>query len=70
MKTMLNIAICDDEKSTRDYIKSLILSQKISCDVKEYISGKDLFKSKIKHDIIFLDIEMDNLDGITTAKKN
>lgn len=69
MKTMLNIAICDDEKSTRDYIKSLILSQKISCDVKEYISGKDLSKSKIKHDIIFLDIEMDNLDGITTAKK-
>ncbi|OAA90336.1 LytR/AlgR family response regulator transcription factor [Clostridium ljungdahlii] len=66
---MLNIAICDDEKSTRDYIKSLILSQKISCDVKEYISGKDLFKSKIRHDIIFLDIEMNNLDGITTAKK-
>ena len=37
--------------------------------VEKYYSGESLVKSKKKYDLVFLDIEMKELDGIETAQE-
>lgn len=71
---MLKIAIVDDEQESIDLLKTYI---KQFCDAKgmEYelfvcYDGKELVRSyKKKYDIIFLDIEMKDLDGISAARQ-
>lgn len=70
---MLRIGICDDEEYYRDTI-SVILSE--YCNAKQiehenctFVDGIDLLNSHMKFDIIFLDIEMETLNGIETAQK-
>nr|MCM0167141.1 LytTR family DNA-binding domain-containing protein [Paeniclostridium ghonii] len=71
----LKIAICDDEKIYRDTVKSYIakFSKPIgtSINVFEYDSGIKLLDdiSDKNFDLIILDIVMDEMDGIDTAKK-
>ena len=65
----MKAAICDDEKIFRDdLIKHL---QKMDPDLEfhEFTNGKELIRSKMQFDIIFLDIEMPELDGMETAAK-
>ncbi|MDV4150135.1 LytTR family DNA-binding domain-containing protein [Clostridium sp. AL.422] len=66
-------AICDDSKKDREKLIKLIYEyidkNNIYADVDEFASGEDLLKSDFqKYDIIFLDIFMDNIDGIEVAK--
>lgn len=69
----LTIAICDDDKNHVDIIREYINRIDIDCDFEiiEAYSGEELLKlTKDKHiDIIFLDIEMKELNGIETGKK-
>ncbi|MBB2182861.1 response regulator transcription factor [Lachnospiraceae bacterium MD1] len=73
---MLKIAICDDEKYYRDYIKRLLTEymnrNQIESCIDLYENGMQLFEQGIKlakYNIIFLDINMEELDGIKTAYK-
>lgn len=73
---MLRIAICDDEKIFRDKIKEILSDymQKngILCEINTFGSGKDFVDlgiEMIKYKIVFLDVNMDNMDGIETAQK-
>ena len=73
---MFKIAICDDEKPLRDIVKKYIekyLSKKdISYETDTFASGRELLELDIElaqYDIIFLDINMDEIDGIITARK-
>lgn len=73
---MLSIAICDDEEYFRMREKQLILRYMTERDCKCTI---DMFESGIKllqvkeslsqYDIIFLDVNMEEMDGIETARK-
>lgn len=72
---MLKIALCDDENYYREYIGYTLdkclnrLNMNYELDV--YNSGKlisNLGKNVANYDIIFLDINMDEQDGIETAK--
>jgi DNA-binding LytR/AlgR family response regulator len=71
----LKIAICDDEKIYRDTLKSYIAKFSKSIDTSitifEYDSGLKLLDdiSDKNFDLIILDIVMDEIDGIDTAKK-
>lgn len=71
----LKIAICDDEKIYRDTVKSYIAKFSKSIDTSitifEYDSGFKLLDdiSNKNFDLIILDIVMDEIDGIDTAKK-
>ncbi|WP_099467091.1 LytR/AlgR family response regulator transcription factor [Konateibacter massiliensis] len=72
---MLKIAICDDEKQFRESIKEYVLQYTkkmlIDCEIDTYSSGKDFIATgieMIKYKIVFLDINMSEIDGITTAK--
>lgn len=67
---MINVAICDDEISVVDKTKKLIEEyNKYKINIHTYNKGEELIKSDITFDIIFLDIDMDGINGIETAKK-
>jgi len=71
---MISIAICDDEKLDRDYIKSLLEKEfedkEVVLDIKEYKMLPDKFPEE---DILLLDIEFIGNDisdnGIKLAEK-
>lgn len=70
---MLRIAICDDEKYMSDKIKMMIsnyfYSKNIDITVSQFSSGEELLKDNGKIDILFLDIQMKDMDGMETARK-
>lgn len=71
---MLQVVICDDEQSMRIALREVIgreLQLKgIDFHINEFSCGETLIKAlnEANYDIIFLDIEMKNIDGIETAK--
>lgn len=71
---MLRIAICDDDASyveqMLDYIDEYNKYNTKQIEIMEFYSGNSLLNHIIsgnRFDIIYLDIEMDRLDGIRTA---
>lgn len=70
----MNIVICDDEENIRSYIRKLIERENIPCQITEFSSGKALLKSQEQErpmpmDILFLDISIEDIDGMTVAKR-
>lgn len=72
---MLTIAICDDENAIAGQIETLLydLSEKhgIPIETDVFCSGSQLERQILaekKYDLIYLDIEMENGDGITAAE--
>ena len=71
---MLNIAICDDDIQTTGQIEMMIqkIAKRNFADVDIFWNGESLADSVVAgdgYDIIYLDIEMNNEDGISTAKR-
>lgn len=71
---MIKIAVIDDEKEERErllgYYQRLRAEVNEQLDIHTYLSGDDfLDKGDISFDLICLDIDMDGLDGISTAKE-
>ncbi|MBQ5850604.1 MAG: response regulator transcription factor [Lachnospiraceae bacterium] len=69
----MRIAVCDDEEKYRVHVKTELekIVNSIDVVIDSFAQGEDLLK-KIEnkpYDIIFLDIEMPTMDGITIAKK-
>lgn len=69
----MRIAICDDEEQYRVQLKVLLgkLGGTVDVDVDTFSDGKWLLAEldKSAYDLIFLDIEMPEMDGITLARK-
>lgn len=69
----LTVAVCDDnniELNNEAKLISKILNEKgITNTVKKYDTPEKLLSSSAPYDIVFLDVEMDELNGIETAKK-
>lgn len=70
----LNIAICDDEKYYRNYVENVVRDYLIKEDVlfqiELFVNGEAFCEKEEniqKFDIIFLDIEMDGMNGMETA---
>lgn len=73
---MLSIAVCDDNKLFREkldeHLASFAFDRGITCEIEPFSDGKDLLKSVSKgvlFDIIFLDIEMEHMDGLEAARE-
>ena len=60
----MNIGICDDEKEICLQIKKLILTMAPECQVVYYCSGKQLLSERQHFDILFLDIQMSDTNGM------
>ena len=70
---MFKIAICDDERDTLTkescLIQELLDEKKISYKIDTYTTAEELLSSHVLYDILFLDVEMGNLNGIDVAEK-
>lgn len=64
----MKIAVCDDDRTTREQIASLIREQKPDAEVVTFEAGEDMIKSKESFAISFLDVEMKETSGIDVAK--
>lgn len=72
---MIRIAICDDEELISTQMEEVILNickrESILVEVNVFTCGNSLEKDILKgtkYDLLYLDIQMNNGDGITTAK--
>lgn len=71
----MHIAICDDEKYIRACLRQLIERQKQDCHITEFCSGEELLDYQKQNgrieaiDILFLDIKLQDIDGIAVAKQ-
>lgn len=67
---MLKVAVCDDNNSIVNEIKKVIESyEKKKVSIKTYNNGEELLDEGEKFDVLFLDIDMPNMDGIEVAKR-
>ncbi len=69
---MIKAAICDDEQFFVDelhtQIKRFFFNKRVEFQVTEYTNGKALAEHARDHDLIFLDVKMDEQDGFKTAE--
>ena len=69
---MINIAICDDEEYCiqilRRYLEKYFTDKNIECKITTFNSGLEILPIHRAFDLLFLDIEMNNMDGIKVAE--
>lgn len=68
----MRIAICDDEKIYVEKVEKIVSSffenEEIEVEIGTFTSGEALVNAAEIFDIVFLDIEMEGLNGIETAE--
>ncbi len=65
----MNIAVVDDEKVILEQISGLVRKQMPDCCLNIYATGEEVLGAEKRMDIVFLDIQMDGMDGIETARR-
>lgn len=71
---MVNIVICENDKNDQEFVKSKVVdilgNLNIEYETKVYNSGESLIEAyKNDADIILMDIQMDGIDGMETARE-
>ena len=71
---MLEIAVCDDESFYREKIQRLLekylAERSLEYRIQLFLSGEEFLKhceNRVKYDIVFMDINMEKVDGIQAA---
>lgn len=64
----MEIAVVDDEKVIREQIRGLAEKYEPDCHVKTYETGEKLLAAGARYDVVLLDIQMEGMNGIDTAK--
>ena len=70
----MHVCIVEDEKEQRDllsqYLHRFQIESKCKVDISVFENGLDLVEEyEVGYDILFLDIDMPQMDGMTAAKK-
>ena len=70
---MIHIAICDDEKQMSDHIRTFVSDffrkKNREISIRTFLSGEELLNYNGQIDILFLDIQMKDMDGMETARR-
>ncbi len=64
----MRIAIVDDEKIICEQIKDFIQKEHGDCQIDSYFSGQTFLEAGKRFDLVFLDIQMEGMDGMDTAR--
>ncbi len=68
----MTVAICDDDKIFRTYLREILAEFKreirVSIDVYEFSDGQSLIESDMVFNVIFLDYQMPGMDGMKVAR--
>lgn len=64
----MQIAIVDDERIICEQIKDFIQRDHGDCQIDTYLSGRALLEVKKQFDLVFLDIQMEGMNGMDTAR--
>ena len=67
-KDAVCVAICDDEAFMLDLLEEKVKKMLPSAAVERFSSGRELLEGNTKVDILFLDIQMPEVDGMETAR--
>ncbi len=69
----MQVAICDDDNIFRSKLKDILIEYKaekrICVDISEFESGEDFLADRTVWDVVFMDYQMNGLDGLETARK-
>lgn len=69
---MIRIAICDDEKTMSDNIKTMVsdffCGKNMQIAIVQFSCGEELLNYGRQIDILFLDIQMKTINGMETAR--
>ena len=69
----IKIALCDDEELTLknefEHINDVLEKLDVEYSIDEFVDPKELLNSPFKYDMVFLDIEMGETNGINVARK-
>jgi DNA-binding LytR/AlgR family response regulator len=69
----MRLAVCDDDLAVtakmKDIINDYVFEKKLIADVEVYHNGKELLESNHSFDVIFMDIDMKEMNGIAIAKE-
>lgn len=67
------IALCDDDTETlqslREMIQTFFQSHELHASIDSFSCGEDFLASEKDYDIVFMDIFLENLDGMETLEK-
>lgn len=66
---VIEIAICDDEQRMQEQLAQMVERRCPDCRVECFSSGGELLAADRRFDMIFLDIQMEEPDGIETAAR-
>ena len=64
----MEIAVVDDDKAIKEHICALIEEQQPGSHIEGYATGEELLASGKRFDMVFLDIQMEGMNGIETAR--
>lgn len=64
----MKIAVVEDEKKWADRIQEIILDE-YGENVDYYADAEEFLAADERYEIVFMDIELPNMDGLTAAKK-
>lgn len=69
----MNIAICDDNEDFRALLENSLRNyfdeKSVSLNIFQFKSGEELLADELLFDLVFLDVEMENINGIETGKE-
>ena len=65
---MIDIAICDDEAVIREQLHQFVKNNIPDSRVEIYATGEELLTTNQSFDLLFLDIQMEGLNGMETAR--
>lgn len=72
MNEMLHIALCDDEECIHDIVGGMLeeysKEKRREIEIIHFFSAKELLESKEEFQILLLDIDMPQMDGIEAAR--